>query len=422
MLSRRMPALPMLKQRLRALAPGRWRWALRIAVPAWLALLLSTSLLAYYACRVAQREAERITYARLELVRNAKQAEILSWYQSQLTAISQLATGGEARAMYLELHDWAQRKGVKPDGPFPVHEADYLEIWNQGTVLQNFVDMGGYRGLFIIDARTGQVLYATPNDIDNGVNLAQEPYSRSGVAECWRSCKDVTGEAARDGLCITDISFYPPGNTAWANQFIGIPLWHERPPRAVLVLQLELNELDRIVCSGLGLDRRGEAYIAGADRLLRTRTRRMFLQQATGAVLSTKVPQLPVTTVLEYDWSWQSGGRHRATVKAPTLAGPPGWAAATVLFPDYEMVWAAWPNQYDDFWRNRYQISMPRWALVVEQPRSEAMQPVARVVLQACGLALLLLLVLCRAAWHIALRLEARILALPGSAQGDEDA
>ncbi len=421
--SRSQTARSALVRWLQALSPARWRWALRCATLAWAMALAGVLPLACLAYHTAQRDAARSAYARLQLVRNAKQAEILAWYQRHLTAISQLATAGDARALYLALHDWAQQQGVKPDAAFPVNAPGYKPLRDTGTALRNFVDMGGYRGLFLIDAKSGQVMFTAPDDVDNGVNLAQEPYKRTGVAECWRRCKDVTSIDPRDGLCITDISHYPPGNTVWANQFVGIPLWHERPPLAILVLQLDVAELDRIVASGMGLGREGQAYLAGSDLLLRTTTRRMQLRQAPGVVLKTTVPAPPVNTALAYDWSWPSGTTTGGTRYTPTLAGQPGWAASTALFPDSEMTWRAWPNQYDAFWMAKIEINAPRWALVVEQPRAEALAPVRKALVQICGLAALVLLGAWQVAWSFSLKLEARILAANRElTQTDEDA
>jgi hypothetical protein len=402
--------MPALKRRLAMLAPARWRLALRIAAGSWLLLLAVTLPLCYSACNMAQRDARRAAYARLELLRNAKQAEALAWYEGHLTALSQLATGGDARSLYLALHEWAQHKGVKPGAPFPVNDPEYKTLWDTGAALQNFVNMGGYRGLFLVDAQTGQVMYTAPDDVDNGVNLAQEPYKHTGVAECWRYCRDSTDTEARGAMRITDFSFYPPGNDSWSNQFIAVPLWHERPPLAVLVLQLDVSELDRIMQNGLGLGRQGQAYIAGTDQLLRNKTRLMALRQAPGAVLETKVPAEPVNGALAYDWSWSSGTQTRGTLKAPTLSGKPGLAAFTVLFPDDSMTWDAWPNAYSAFWMKQYP-SAPRLALIVEQPDAEAYAAVRKLQLQILGLAAVLLISACRLGWSSGLRLEAAVLA-----------
>lgn len=380
--------------------PARMRLALRIAISSWIVTFLAIAPLCYIACRAVHRESGRAAAARLQMARDAKRVEILAWYERQLVSLNQLVAGGDARSLVSELQAWAKSQGVKPGDSFPVKASGYQAQWKQGAALRNFVNMGRYRDLFLIDAKSGQVIYTTQNDIDNGVNLTKELYSKSELAKCWRYCREATEARVRAHVYVSDYCLYPPGyNTA--NLFIAMPLWHERPPKAIVALQLDPGEIDNILCNGRGYGASGEAYITGKDLRVRNKPRLQMLPWKQAGKPSLNAPAQAITLALDYDWDHGGQARTRGITRSISLYGKPALVSYSRLFPDYDML-ADSPNyEYDPFWSRPDQIQMPQLVLVMEQPLYEVYAPARALTALIIAVALVLLAIAWRIHWAI---------------------
>lgn len=372
------------------LHPARMRLALRVALSTWIVTFLAIAPLCYIACRAVHRETGRAAAARLQMARDAKRAEILAWYERQIVSLSQLVSGSDARSVFFELQAWAKSQGVKPGDSFPVKAPGYQALWKHGAALRNFVNMGRYRDLFFIDATSGQVIYTTQNDIDNGVNLTKELYSKSELAKCWRYCREATEARVKDHAYVSDYCLYPPGYNA-VNLFVAMPLWHERPPKAVIALQLNPGEIDSILCNGRGYGASGEAYITGKDLRVRNMPRLQMLPWKKAGKPNLKAPARPITLALDYDWEHGGQARPRGITRSISLYGKPALTAYSRLFPDYDMLVDSPNYEYDSFWSRPDQLQMPQLVLVVEQPLSEVYAPARTLTALIITIALLLL-------------------------------
>jgi hypothetical protein len=377
-------------RKLAGLHPARLRLALKVALASWVVTFAAVAPLCYIACRAVHQESGRAAAARLQMARDAKRAEILAWYERQFVSLGQLAAGSDARTTFTELQAWGKLQGVKPGDSFPVKAPGYQALWKHGAALRDFVDLGCGLDLFLIDGQTGQVVFTTHNDIDNGVNLNTEPYSSSELAKCWQHCREATGAQVVDQAYASDYNLYPPGYSG-QNLFIALPLWPKRPPQAIIALQLSTAEIDYLLSNGRGYGASGEAYITGKDLRVRNKPRLQMLWWKKAGKPSLKAPAQPATLALDYVWSYRGDSQARGIMRSISLYGKPALTAYTRLFPDYDMLSATTNYEYDSFWSRPDQIQLPRLVLVVEQPLSEVYAPARALTALLIALAVVLL-------------------------------
>jgi hypothetical protein len=391
--------------------------AARVALAASSLCLLTLAALCYTACRIAQREAGRAIRIRLQMVREARRREVLDWYEKQIVSLSELATGGDVRALYARLKEFARQKRVQPDGAFPVKDPAYAAIWRSGAALQNFVSMGGHRDLYFIDAKTGQVLYSEENDTDNGVNLNSAEYRDSAIAGVWRASVHAAAQryndSVLDGLILSDICDYGTGlpfvsrATPWMNQFLALPMWHERPPKAVLVAQLEVQQLFSLLKRNSGLPRGALTYLVGKDGLRRSGD----AVSGDRPVLTEKMPPLPAAWAFEEWYGEETEHENAGVVAVKRGSGHDVLAAYCTVFPEYPPSGLehalGWPSA---LWEeNRYRFNLPQWALVVEVPLAQAYAPARRLTALLIAVTAGLLWLGWLGAWRLGWRLEREV-------------
>ena len=385
--------------------PARFRLALRVAFVSWSVTFFALAPLCYIACRAVHRESGHSAATRLQMARDTKRAEILAWYERQFVSLSQLAAGTETRSLYSELQAWGKSRGLKPGADFPVKAPGYQALWKHGVALRNFVDMGHYRDLFLIDAKSGQVLFTSENDIDNGVNLGSEKYRGSELAKCWKHCREAAEARVMDHAYASDYCIYPPGYNS-QNLFIALPLWHERPPTAVIALQLNPAEINSILNNGRGYGTWGQAYLTGKDLQVRNIPRLQLQAWRHAGQPRPKAPAQPSRLALDYSWDYRDQYRARGVTRSTSLYNKPALTAYTRLFPDYDMLSGNLANEYDSFWSQAYQIRTPELVLVVEQPLSEAYAPARALSALIILTTMALLGIAWRVHWAIGKRLE----------------
>jgi methyl-accepting chemotaxis protein len=139
---------------------------------------------------------------------------------------------------------------------------------------KEFVDYFGYSDLYIVNARSGHVIYSVNKELDFGTSLIDGPYADSGLAEAFR-----TAVAAEDPNFVTITDFKPySASYELPFSFIASPIYKGKKKVGVLVFKLPVDKIDSITTNDFawkqfGYGDSGETYLVGADKKLRSVSR-----------------------------------------------------------------------------------------------------------------------------------------------------
>ncbi len=131
--------------------------------------------------------------------------------------------------------------------------------------LRQFVERFGYYDVFLIDARTGTIVYSMYKELDFGTNLNRGAWAGTALAKVYRTASKLP----RDGFAIEDFATYTPSYDAPAG-FSATPIYDGSRLIGVLAFQLPLNRISEVMAERSGLGETGETYLVGADHLMRS--------------------------------------------------------------------------------------------------------------------------------------------------------
>jgi hypothetical protein len=165
-------------------------------------------------------------------------------------------------------HHLNANKAIAPDAAYHLLHERYHSFFR--TCLENY----GFYDIFLVDNRTGHIVYSVFKEIDYATSLLDGPHAHSNIAEVFR--KAQSKGAIAEFVC-ADFDEYAPSYTAPA-MFIGIPIVENGQQLGVLIIQLPIDQVNGIL-SGfqrwqeIGLGITGETFVVGKDRLMRSDAR-----------------------------------------------------------------------------------------------------------------------------------------------------
>ena len=167
----------------------------------------------------------------------------------------------------------------------PVGEKDKLVDAEDGSdysrfhrryheVFREIVDKFGYYDLFLINHKTGEIVYSVYKETDFATSLSTGPYNRSNLAKVVRAVQD---NPDRGAIQIADFEGYRPSYAAPA-AFIAGPIYNGPHIVGILAIQLPVDKINQVMTGGggwhnTGLGRTGETYLVGADLNMRSVSR-----------------------------------------------------------------------------------------------------------------------------------------------------
>ncbi len=171
------------------------------------------------------------------------------------------------------------------ENPNPVGEKDKLVAAEDGSnyskthreyheIFRHLIQVYGYYDLFLIDYRTGEIVYSVYKETDYATSLNQGPYSQSGLAQLVEKVRE---NPERRNVEIVDFQTYRPSYGAPA-AFLGAPIYNGPHIVGVLAVQLPVEEIDKVLnkdgnWESAGLGETGEIYMVGSDLLMRSDAR-----------------------------------------------------------------------------------------------------------------------------------------------------
>jgi methyl-accepting chemotaxis protein len=232
------------------------------------------------------------TEKQLELIREAKKSEFLDYFNYKINDIKIIRNSFAAtlgfRDMKLAFDKLAQQQGgvenaknslrkvYMDNNPFSKENRGNLVEGDKSEysiahakimpIMSSVLKERNYYDIFLVDARTGNVLFTIAKEDDYMANLLDGKYKDSSIAKLFRNILNSSNGGS--DVQIADFEPYAPSNND-IHSFIGTGVFFENKLHAVLIFQLPIKEIGQKVRKPL-LDSKNEiSYLVGADFLLR---------------------------------------------------------------------------------------------------------------------------------------------------------
>ncbi len=132
----------------------------------------------------------------------------------------------------------------------------------------------GFYDIFLIDTQTDQIVYTVYKELDFGTRLTDGIAAKTKLAEAYYRVKNAK---SKDDLHLTDFEPYLASYNDQA-AFAAVPVFDGERQIGVLAMQYPIDKITATINSNqtwdkIGLGASGDAYIVGADKMLRTNVR-----------------------------------------------------------------------------------------------------------------------------------------------------
>ncbi len=145
-------------------------------------------------------------------------------------------------------------------------------------IIHHYQQRFEYNDIFLIDHKTGHIVYTVFKKVDYATSLITGPYKDTNFAKVFNEARKATN---KDFIKLVDFESYVPSYAAPAS-FIASPIYDKGEKIGVLVFQIPIEKIDGIMTGDEewkmdGLGKTGETYLVGKDHKMRS-TSRLFKQ------------------------------------------------------------------------------------------------------------------------------------------------
>ena len=271
---------------------------------------------------------------------------------------------------YLQHHYIAESSlplGAKNAMNMALDGSQYSDFHNQyHATLNSYLENFNFYDIFLIDHRTGDIVYSVFKEADFATNLKNGPYRRSNLATAFEEA-NVLGP--NDDPIFVEFDYYAPSYGAPA-AFIAKPMFDGDERIGVLVFQMPITRINQIMTGNQnwardGLGETGETYLVGPDFSMRS-VSRFLIEDREGYFKALKKLDYPAKTISQLDEFDTSILLQRVQTKASfgALSGK----SATAIIKDYRgisVLSSYGPIRFGDH----------QWALISEIDEAEAFAP-----------------------------------------------
>ena len=262
----------------------------------------------------------------------------------------------------------ATTEGETPAEPALPIGPTYGEIHAQiQPIFRSYAEKFGYDDVYLVDSRTGVIVYSVAKEIDFATSLHDGPFASTAFGKAFRLANAGT---TTDVVEMADYEPYAPIFQEPAS-FIASPIFDGEEKIGVLVFRLSLNSISKIMQEQAGLGQTGETYLIGPDKLWRTDSR--FLDNLGVSSTILNVATIADTESAQAALDGQAGTK--VTTNYRNNAVLSSWAPVQIQAPTQ-----ANPDGLT-------------WAIIAEVDQTEVQQPVLTMALIVGGLALLAIVV-----------------------------
>jgi methyl-accepting chemotaxis protein len=177
-----------------------------------------------------------------------------------VSSLSEIAKALQTRYISLNPYPLGEKDKLTNNGGSTGYDRTH-SLYHQD--FSGYVSKFGYYDVFLVDAKSHQVVYSVFKEVDYATNLENGAYKASGLAHAYRDA--VLNQAT----VFVDYASYTPSYEAPAS-FIATPIFDEEQLKGVLIFQLPLDQISQIMSSTFGLGKTGESYLVGSDKKMRS--------------------------------------------------------------------------------------------------------------------------------------------------------
>jgi len=140
--------------------------------------------------------------------------------------------------------------------------------------ITDYLEQFEYYDIFLVDSKTGNIVYSVFKELDYATSLTQGAFSNSGIAKVFNKANAINNTQT---TVFSDFSSYAPSYQAPA-AFIAAPIFDNGEKTGVLIFQMPIGKLNQIMThnnqwKNVGLGDSGETYLVGGDKTLRSQSR-----------------------------------------------------------------------------------------------------------------------------------------------------
>ena len=133
-------------------------------------------------------------------------------------------------------------------------------------VIRSYLEKFGYYDIFLVDSKTGKIVYSVFKELDYGTSLIDGPYADTNFADAFRQ---ANASDSKDALIVADFKPYLPSYEAPAG-FVASPIYNGDEKIGVALFQFPIDRLNTITSARHGMGKTGESYLVGSDFLMRS--------------------------------------------------------------------------------------------------------------------------------------------------------
>lgn len=184
----------------------------------------------------------------------------------------------EASTIYLQHYYIA-------NNPYPIGSKDELKCANDASlyskvhakyhpIIRDYLKKFNYYDIFLVDAKTGHIVYTVFKEVDFATNLLTGPYRNTSLAEAFNAAKSSNDH---DFVKMVDFKPYDPSYAVPAS-FIASPIYEGDEKIGILIFQIPIVKIDQVLTGNEnweqeGLGKSGESYLVGKDFTMRSNSR-----------------------------------------------------------------------------------------------------------------------------------------------------
>ena len=146
-------------------------------------------------------------------------------------------------------------------------------------IVRNYLDKFGYYDIFLVDNKTGDIVYSVFKELDFATSLKDGSFAQTNFGQAFRQA--ATSPA--DSVVLVDYAQYSPSYEAPAS-FIASPIFDGNSCIGVAMFQMPIDRINAIMSERSGLGKTGETYVVGPDKLMRSDS---FLDPENHTVLAS---------------------------------------------------------------------------------------------------------------------------------------
>lgn len=153
-------------------------------------------------------------------------------------------------------------------------------------LFREYLEHHEFHDLFLVEPHQGNIIYSVEKQDDFGTGLINGRYADSNLANLARNL--ITAEN-KNVTTLEDFAHYEASGEPDA--FIGSPIFDGSELVGVLIFEVPVDEINAIMTNRAGMGDTGEAYLVGADKLMRSDSRfegNTILQREIDTVASAR--------------------------------------------------------------------------------------------------------------------------------------